>query len=53
MTVELGSDTALTQVGNKRRLSERKMTFQYVPLLDGLKLLLSNREILDEVGINL
>lgn len=37
------------RTGGKRRLSDRKRTFQYVPLLDGLQLLLNNREVFDEV----
>ena len=48
-TVVLGTESAPTQVGNKRRLSDCKATFQYVPLLDGLRSLLMNQEILDEV----
>jgi hypothetical protein len=37
--------------GNKRRLAEKKDTFQYVPLLEGLKSLLMKAEILDEVSV--
>ena len=29
---------------------EQKITFQYVPLLESLKALLSNQEVLDEVS---
>lgn len=49
MTIELGTELVPVQHGNKRRLSEKKYTFQYVPLLDGLDSLLTNQEILDEV----
>ena len=31
-------------------LAERKDTFQYVPLLEGLRALLQNAEVCDEVG---
>ena len=48
-TVELGTEFVPVQNGNKRKLTEKKYTFQYVPLLDGLKSLLSKQEILDEV----
>ncbi len=50
MTVELGSELVPIQTGSKRRLCDKKRTFQYVPLLDGLCSMLSNQEILDEVS---
>lgn len=50
VTIELGSELVTVCTGNKRRLSDKKRTFQYVPLLEGLQLLLNNREIFDEVG---
>ena len=50
VTIELGSDCVPVQSGSKRRLSIQRKSFQYVPLLDGLYALLSNREILDEVS---
>ena len=49
ITVELGTELVPVQKCNKRRITEKKNTFQYVPLLDGLQQLLSKEEILDEV----
>ena len=53
MTIVLGSERVCTHTGAKRRLSEVKDTFQYVPLLESLQSLLRNSEILDEVGSKL
>ena len=38
-------------LGCKRRLTEIKDTFQYVPLLAGLQTLLKNDDIRHEVGL--
>ena len=45
-TIELG--VALTSTGSRH---QRKDTFQYIPLEKGLKALLKNKEISDEVCI--
>ena len=47
VTIELGTDLIPVQNRNKCRLTERKHTFQYVPVLDGLRSLLSKKEILE------
>ena len=49
VTVELGSCIEPTFTGPKRRLQNRADTFQYVPLLQGLRALLQNKDIFDEV----
>ena len=48
VTVELETELVPSQCGTKNQLIEKKYTFQYVPLLDGLQALLSKQEILDE-----
>lgn len=35
--------------GQKRRLVERKETFQYIPLIANLQALLQNKEVFSEV----
>lgn len=47
MTIELGSELTSAQRGTLR---EHKDTFQYVPLLEGLKALLKNEYVFDEVS---
>ena len=51
ITIKLGTEFIPVQNRNKRRLQEKTYTFQYVPLLDGLKSLLTKQEILDEVSM--
>ena len=46
MTVELGTRIESRTGGS---LTERKDTFQYVPLLESVKALLKHQEVLDEV----
>ena len=48
MTIQLGVNIESRARGT---LTERKDTFQYVPLLQGLRALLKNEEILDEVHV--
>ena len=52
MTIELGSELVPVQTGSKRCLKEKRTTYEYVPLLDGLHSLLSKAEILEEVSVN-
>ena len=47
VTIEL--ETCLCS-GPRGNIMEQKITFQYVPLLESLKALLSNQEVLDEVS---
>lgn len=47
--MELGSRQVR---GKQGALKVKKDTFQYVPLLKGLKTFLSNKEIFDEVSIH-
>ena len=51
MSVELGRTQQNMRTGAKRRLVEHADTFQYVPLVPGLKALLRNRSIPDEVRV--
>lgn len=48
MTIELGSEWVTVRRGNKRQLTDKKHTFQNVPILDGLQSLLAKDEIIDE-----
>ncbi len=50
VAIELGSSIQPVGTGVKMRLCEVKDTFQYVPLLKCLKLLLQNQKICDEVS---
>lgn len=45
----IGKRMEYVNTGSKRRLCEVEDTFQYVPLLEGLKSLLAHAEIRDEV----
>ena len=49
-TIVLGSHLRYVGLGCKRRLVETNDTFQYVPLLQGLKILLQNDAIRHEVS---
>ncbi len=49
MSIELGTTLEPVFTGQKRRLEERIDTFQYIPLLQGLKALLQKQEVFDEV----
>ena len=51
MSVELGRTQQNMRTGAKKRLVEHADTFQYVPLVPGLKALLRNRSIPDEVRV--
>ena len=46
-----GNSLEAVSVGVKRRIQEKSDTFQYIPLFTGLKSLLQNQEIFDEVFI--
>lgn len=46
VTIELGSHMTSTPRG---LMHKQQDTFQYIPLIDGLKCLLRNKEIYDEV----
>lgn len=48
VTIKLGKRMEYVNTGSKRRLCEVEDTFQYVPLLEGLKSLLAHAEIRDE-----
>ena len=50
MTIKLGMRLEYTHTGSKRRLSEINDTFQYVPILESLRSLLSHVDIYDEVS---
>lgn len=50
ITVELGTSYGYQKCGAKRRLVERKDTYQYVPLLDNLQALLNNKEVYRQVS---
>ena len=52
MRVKLGTRTEYVNTGSKRRLCEVEDTFQYIPLLQGLKSLLAHDDIRDEVCNN-
>jgi hypothetical protein len=51
VTIKLGTELIPVQNRNKRRFEDRNYTFQYVPLLEGLKSLLMKPEIADEVSL--
>jgi hypothetical protein len=48
--VKLGTRLSSVNSGSKRRLTEVDDTFQYVPLLRGLQILLGHEDIRDEVS---
>ena len=50
MTIVLGNHLRYVGLGCKRRLVETNDTFEYVPLLQGLKTLLQNDAIRHEVS---
>ena len=50
VSIILGSHIGYIGLGSKRRLVEKNDTFEYVPLLQGLKSLLQNKAIRHEVS---
>ena len=51
-TIVLGSHLRSVGLGCKRRLVETNDTFEYVPLLQGLKTLLQNDAMRHEVSVS-
>ena len=53
VTIVLGSHLRYVGLGSKRRLIDTNDTFEYIPLLQGLKCLLQNDAIRHEVSLPL